>query len=67
MNRTTEAILYFSWARDFGKTEGSTQIRDEIEQVYRAQADGGDEDAELSSFVVNEDVEMEDAEDSMQS
>ena len=65
MNRTTEAILHFSWARDFGKIEGSTQIRDEIEQVYRAQADGGDEDAELSSIVVDEDVEMEDAEESM--
>ena len=61
LNRMPEAILHFSWARDFGKTETSGQMREEIDQVYYGGGEG--EEEELDTFTVDEDVNMDSGED----
>ncbi len=55
MKRIPEAILNFSWARDFGKTDASSHTREEIDQAYQDENEG----TELNDFPVNEDIEME--------
>lgn len=47
-----------SWARDFGKNEASNQIREEIDQAYHAQTESGNEDADLSSFALDENNDL---------
>lgn len=64
LNRIPEAILSFSWACDFGKTEAGSQIREEIDQAYHGQTEG-QHDNELDSFFLDEDVDM-DSGDSIQ-
>lgn len=55
MKRIPEAILNFSWARDFGKTETSGHTREEIDQAYQ----DGTEGEEFDTFTIEEDVDME--------
>lgn len=63
LGRVSEAILHFSWARDFGKNEASNQIREEIDQAYRTQTESGNEDADLSSFVLDENNDISGVQD----
>ncbi len=55
LNRPHEAVLQFSWALDFNRSSGNTQIREEIDQVYHPQDTSALEQSNDSDFIPHSD------------